>query len=52
MKFEISRHALEDLERRAIPLIILETALQNPQQIIEEYGNTRGFADELMAPEI
>lgn len=31
MKFEISRHAREEMERRAIPLKIVESVLQNPQ---------------------
>jgi hypothetical protein len=43
MTFEISRHAREEMERRAIPLNIVETVLQNPQQIVDEYGNKKAF---------
>lgn len=43
MKFEISRHAREEMERRAIPLNIVETVLQTPQQIVDEYGNKKAY---------
>jgi hypothetical protein len=43
MTFEISRHAREEMERRAIPLNIVESVLQNPQQIVDEYGNKKAF---------
>lgn len=43
MKFEISRHAHEEMERRAISLQIVETVLQNPQQVVDEYGNKKAF---------
>ncbi len=43
MTFEISRHAREEMERRAIPLNIVETVLRNPQQIVDEYGNKKAF---------
>ena len=40
MKFEISRHAYEEIGRREIPLNIVESVLHNPQQC-DEYGNKR-----------
>jgi len=43
MKFEISRHAHEEIVRREIPLNIVETVLNNPQQIVEEYGNKKAY---------
>jgi hypothetical protein len=43
MKFEISRHAHEEMERRGIPLHIVETIMQNPQQVVEEYGNKKAY---------
>lgn len=43
MTFEISRHAREEMERRAIPLNIVESVLQHPQQIVDEYGNKKAF---------
>ena len=43
MKFEISRHAHEEINRRGIPLNIVESVLQNPQQIVDEYGNMKAY---------
>jgi hypothetical protein len=43
MKFEISKHAREEMERRAISLQIVETILQKPQQIVDEYGNKKAY---------
>jgi len=36
MKFKLSRHALEEIERRGIPRDLLDQVLQNPQQILPE----------------
>lgn len=36
MKFRLSRHALEELERRDIPRDLLDQVLQNPQQILPD----------------
>ena len=41
MKFEISRHAREEIERRGIPLNVVETVLREPQQVVDEYGNKK-----------
>ena len=38
MKFVISPHAKEEMKRRAIPVKLLNNALENPQQIVEGYG--------------
>lgn len=43
MKFEISRHAQEEMGRRGIPLNIVESIMQNPQQIVDEYGNKKAY---------
>ncbi|MHB8883268.1 MAG: DUF4258 domain-containing protein [Thermodesulfovibrionales bacterium] len=43
MKYEISKHAREEMERRVISVQIVETILQNPQQIVDEYGNKKAF---------
>jgi len=32
MTFELSPHARDEIARRAIPLYLLESVLQNPQQ--------------------
>jgi hypothetical protein len=36
MKFEISAHAFEESNRRGIPPDILESVLNNPDQIVDE----------------
>ena len=36
MTFKISNHAKEEMLRRSIPLTILESVLNNPQQIVIE----------------
>ena len=43
MKFKISQHASEEMQRRAIPLTLLETVLQNPQQVVSEYGGKKAY---------
>ena len=34
MKFNLSTHAQQEMERRNIPLVLLESVLNSPQQII------------------
>jgi len=36
MKIRLSRHAKQEIDRRAIPLDLLESLLKNPQQVIEQ----------------
>jgi len=36
MKFRLSRHALEEIERRGVPRDLLDQVLQSPQQILPE----------------
>lgn len=43
MKFVLSRHAQEQIERRAIPLELLEAVLRDPQQIVEGYGGKKTY---------
>ena len=43
MKFEISRHEREEMDRRGIPETVVETILQNPEQIVNEYGNKKAY---------
>jgi uncharacterized protein YaaW (UPF0174 family) len=43
MKFEISRHAKEEMDRREIPRNLVEVILQNPQQIVDEYGQKKAY---------
>lgn len=34
--FSYSRHALEEMARRGLPQALVDTVLQNPQQIVSE----------------
>ena len=43
MTFRLSNHAKEEMERRSIPGQVLETVLNNPQQIIRERGNLKAY---------
>lgn len=43
MRFEISRHAKEEMKRRALPEDLVDKILDNPQQIVDEYGNKRAY---------
>lgn len=43
MKFELSRHAREEIERRGIPLNVVEAVLQGPQQVVDGYGNKKAY---------
>jgi len=36
MKIRLSRHAKQEVDRRAIPMDLLESLLKNPQQVIEQ----------------
>ena len=47
MKFKISQHASEEMQRRAIPLTLLETVLQNPQQVVPEYGGKKAYQSQI-----
>jgi hypothetical protein len=43
MRFEISRHAKEEMKRRALPEDLVDKILDNPQQIVDEYGNKKAY---------
>jgi hypothetical protein len=43
MRFEISRHAREEMKRRGLAEELVDTILQNPQQIVDEYGNKKAY---------
>ena len=36
MNFKFSNHALEEMQRRKIPISLVEAVLKDPQQILEE----------------
>lgn len=43
MKFFLSEHAKQEIKRRMIPLKVLKQVLDNPEQIIQEYGNKKAY---------
>jgi len=47
VKFKISRHAEEEMRRRNIPKGFLGPVLENPQQIVDEYGNRKAYQSQV-----
>jgi len=43
MKFDITKHARKEMDRRGIPDDAVEVILQKPNQIVEEYGDTKAY---------
>lgn len=43
MNFKLSKHARKEMERRSIPLPLLESVLDNPQQIVIERENLKAY---------
>lgn len=43
MKFKLSRHATEEMERRSISLLHLESVMDKPQQIVVERDNLKVY---------
>jgi len=43
MKYRISRHAKEEMERRGIPLKILDSILKDPQQVVNDPAGNRVY---------
>jgi hypothetical protein len=43
MRFEISRHAHDEMNRRALTGELVGTILRNPQQIVAEYGGKKSY---------
>jgi len=43
MRFQISRHAREEMRLRGLPEDLVDAVLQNPLQIVNEYGNKKAF---------
>ncbi len=43
MRYRVSDHARQEIERRRIPLALLEGVLEKPNQAVPERGNTRAY---------
>ena len=47
MNFRLSHHAKEEMLRRSIPLELLETVLNAPQQIVVERGYLKAYQSQV-----
>ncbi|MEE9295844.1 MAG: DUF4258 domain-containing protein [Phycisphaerae bacterium] len=47
MTFRLTRHAEEELKRRMIPRELLDSVLENPQQVVPEYGGKKAYQSKL-----
>ncbi|MBM4275658.1 MAG: DUF4258 domain-containing protein [Deltaproteobacteria bacterium] len=47
MKFRLSRHAQQELKRRAIPEKMLESVIQNPQQVIDQPDGKKVYQSQI-----
>jgi hypothetical protein len=47
LKFSISRHALTEMERRGILRRVLESVLDNPQQVVPGCGGTKVYQSQV-----
>ncbi len=43
MKYKLSRHAKEEIERRVIPMELLKSVLERPQQIVLEPSGKKAY---------
>ncbi|PYV21778.1 MAG: hypothetical protein DMG24_18635 [Acidobacteria bacterium] len=43
MKYRLSEHARQEIERRGIPLALLETVLEKPDQVVPERGVAKAY---------
>jgi hypothetical protein len=43
LKYRISAHAREEIERRRIPLALLEAVLEKPDQVVPERGALKAY---------
>ncbi len=47
MKYTLTRHAQEEIKRRAIPLEFVEDVLENPGQVIDERGGRKVYQSQI-----
>lgn len=47
LNFKLSRHVREEMERRSIPLTMLKSVLENPQQVLPERGGKKAYQSQL-----
>lgn len=47
MRYKISRHAQTEMERRGIPLSLVESVLDNPQQIVTQRDGRKVYQSQV-----
>jgi len=47
LRYKISKHADEEMQRRQIPRSLVDSVLENPQQIVDEYGNKKAYQSKI-----
>ena len=47
MNYKLSKHAQEELRLRQIPRELLESVLQNPQQVVSASGGKKAYQSQL-----
>ena len=47
MRFRLTGHAEEELARRMIPRELLDSVLENPQQVVPNYGGRKAYQSKL-----
>ena len=47
MKFKLSNHTLEEIERRGIPREMLERVLDSPQQVVLELEGKKAYQSQI-----
>ena len=43
MEYELNPHAKEEIERRRIPLDLLQQTMNEPQQVVPTYGGRKAY---------
>ncbi len=47
IKFELSGHARQEMDRRSIPIELLESVLKEPQQVIEQIDGKKVYQSQM-----
>jgi hypothetical protein len=51
VRWRLSRHADEEIRRRAIPLPLVEETLMHPRQVVAERGGLRACQSQVVFPD-
>ena len=43
MRYRLSEHARQEIDRRRIPLSLVEAVLENPEQVVPSRGAAKGY---------